>query len=173
MNNYQDDKKKLDAIRNNFEYCTKGDILFRTALLMVFEAGFDQMKEKEFLESCLKYNEEKHTKAKAEGKLLFVTKEFDEAIYKCAHEIAQLPTISVVMYSQREIFFYDGQDPSYQDLIRMMKSCLNYIEEQNECVNISTLWDFRHLIDLSDEDINFFGYDYLLEDCDEEEESEE
>lgn len=168
MNNYSEDKKKLDSIRNNWEYCTQGDMLFRTAMLMVFEAGFDQMKEKEFLESCLKYNADRHEKAETEGKILFTTKAFDDAIYQCAHEIAQISIMSVVMYSQREIFFYDGQDPSYQDMKRTVEKCLEVLDEYNHCEDSDLLWDCRNRLDLSDEEIEFYGFNYLLKDDEDE-----
>lgn len=167
MNNYAEDKKKLDSIRNNWEYCTQGDMLFRTAMLMVFEVGFDQMKEKEFLESCLKYNADKHEKAETEGKILFTTKAFDEAIYQCAHEIAQISIMSVVMYSQREIFFYDDwKEPSYKDLINYVKSAMSLIESYNNGYKVDARFDFTNCLDMSEEHIEFLGFGHVLEEED-------
>lgn len=155
MNNYAECKKKLDEIRNS--YGCKGDVLFRTGLQYVFECGQGSFKNDDWFQNAIDEVNKRHNIAESEGKNLFITRDFEIAILECAKEIAQINTYNILMYIQKEIWLGgDGMD--YQRVVRLLKSCMDWIEEDN----VDTLDTMKYL-GFSDEELNELGYGYLLD----------
>ena len=172
MNNYKNSKEKLNKIRQ--EYTCKGDIIFTTAMQMVVEHGAENFNDDEWFNKVVDGIDERHNKAEAEGKILWITRDFEKAIVNCARAASEVSPYNLMVYIQREMYLSNGLmdgEPNYDRAIEIIRNCLcyaadrygTYPEEESE-----TLYKFREM-DLTDEEIDYFGWGYLLK-CEEEEE---
>lgn len=164
MNNYTESKKVLDKIRN--EYGCKGEVLFRTALQYVIEAGQENLKDEEWVNGVIKTVNQKHNQFESEGKVLLITRDFEIAIIECASELAKIEAYDLLMYIQREVWL-SNENMDYQRAIELLKKCMSWIEDDH-CECAETLDTFQY-IGFTDDEIENFGYQYLF-DCVEEEE---
>lgn len=159
MSNYIENKSKLDKIRQKYD--CKGEILFRTALQYVVECGQQSFQDEDWFKTMLNEIDSRHEIAKAEGKHLFVTRDFEVAIIDCAKEIAKVNTYDLLIYVQKEVWLSgDGMD--YQRTIRLLKSALEYLENYNNCNNEENYEAFCG-IGLNDDEIEELGFGYLIE----------
>lgn len=171
MNNYTESKKKLDTIRN--EYGCAGEVIFRTAIQYIVDHGRELFNEDDWFEFQMEGIDKRHDKAEAEGKFLAITKDFEKAILKCARELAKIRAYDLLTYIQREVWLGGGEigEPDYQRAIQIIRNCLCYTcncygayrEDVSE-----TLRQFREM-ELTDEEIAYFGWEYLFDVEDEEE----
>lgn len=169
---YVESKKKLDAIRQ--EYGCKGDTIFRTAIQYVVEYGRDLLNDSSWFKNQMCSIDAYHDKAEMEGKTLWITRDFEKAILECAKELAQIEAYEFLTYIQREVWLGGGEvgEPDYQRAIEIIRNCLCYTSDcyGAYALNCSeTLQKFREM-DLTDEEIAFFGYEFLFDVEDEEEE---
>ena len=165
MNNYTESKKALDKIRN--EYSCKGDVLFRTAIQTVVEYGTSSLLDDWDYEHLKGDINERHDNAEAEGKNLWITRNFELAILECAREIAQVDIYDMLMYIQREVWLSsDGMD--YQRIIDLLKKCMADIEESYHNDNKET-YDVFEYIGFTDDEIEMLGFGYMLNDVEGEE----
>ena len=81
MNTYTESKKALDKIREDF--CCKGDIIFRTAIQYVVEYGQQTFQDYDFVMNQMAEIDGKHDDAEANGKTLFISRNFEKAIIEC------------------------------------------------------------------------------------------
>lgn len=169
MSNYNESKKQLDVIRN--KYNCKGELIFRTAVQLVVEWGQKNFTDKKFIEDNFYEIDERHDKADAEGKYLFMTRDFEKALIECARDIAEATTAcNFLMYVQREIWLGIGEygELSYYKAIKMLKDCINYCTDELEYDDILAVMTAE--LGFSEEEIEYLGYGYLFES---EEEGEE
>lgn len=169
--NYIETKKKLNTIRQ--EYGCQGDIIFKTAIQNIMEYGQHTILDSAWYQSVLDDINAKHDKAEKEGKILFVTRSFEVAILECMRELAEINSYDLLIYIQREVWLGGGPvgEPDYQRAIQIIRNCLCYTadrygaypEEVSE-----TLYKFREM-EITDEEIEYFGWEYLF-DVEEEEE---
>jgi hypothetical protein len=171
---YAESKKKLDEIRQ--EYGCKGDIIFRTAIQYIVEHGQYNFKNQTWFDSCLTSVDKRHDIAEKDGKILFMTRDFEKALLECARELAQITAYDLLTYIQREVWLGGGKvgEPDYQRAMEIIRNCLCYTSDcygtyAEDCA--STLRKFREM-DLTDEEIAFFGWGYLFDVEDEEDEEE-
>jgi len=168
MNNYTESKQKLDKIRA--KYICKGDVIFRTAIQYVVECGQNAFRDEAWYEDQLNAIDDRHDAAEAVGKILFMTRSFEKAIFQCANELAHVETYDLLIYVSREIYL-GGDGIDYQRAMQIIRDCLCYIADCYGSYRLDeeeTLAKFRN-IDLTDEEIEYFGWGELL-DCEEEEE---
>lgn len=159
MSNYVESKKELDKIRR--EYNCQGDIIFRTAIQYVIEQGQENFKDDEWYQAVLNGTNERHDKAEAEGKVLFIGRNFEIAILECAKKLATIGAYDLLIYVQREVFLSsDGIDP--QRAIMLLKNCLDLLENSHDDSSYFRA-DIRD-IGLLDDEIEFLGYDWLYDD---------
>ena len=168
---YTESKKQLDAIRQ--EYGCKGEVLFRTAIQSVVEYGQYMFNDEEFIADQLRQIDDRHDTAKAQGKWLFMTRDFEKAIINCAKELAEIDTCDLLIYIQREVWLGGGEtgEPDDERASEIIRNCLCYTADNfgaYPCESDVTLNDFRE-IGLTDEEIEYFGWSYLF-DVEEEEE---
>lgn len=171
MSNYIESKKKLNEIRH--KYCCNGDIILRTAIQIVVEIGQRTILDNTSYQSELDEINARHDKAEKEGKWLFTTRSFEIAILECARELAKINPYDLLIYIQREVWLGGGEvgEPDYKRAMQIIRHCLclaadgygAYTEEVSE-----TLRKFREM-ELTDEEIEYFGWEYLF-DVEEEEE---
>lgn len=160
MNNYAETKKELDRIRR--EYVCKGDVLFRTSLQYIIEHGQRTFNDDGFVNNQLVLINVKHDKAEAEGKCLFISREFERALIECAREIAKVNTYNLLVYIQKEVWLSNEGGMDYQRAVDLLKGCMANIEMWNDCKNILTLHEFED-IGFDDDEIAELGFGYLLE----------
>lgn len=167
---YAESKKKLDAIRQ--EYGCKGDILFRTAIQYVVEFGSCTLQDKDWYKWMMDDIDANHDRAEAKGEILWCTREFEKAIIDCAVALSKINTYDFLTYIQREVWLGGGEvgEPDYQRTIEIIRNCLCYTADcygaySMECAE--TLDKFRNM-GLKDEEIEYFGWEYLFDVEDEE-----
>lgn len=173
MNNYAESKKKLDTIRD--KYGCKGEVIFRTAIQMIIEWGQRNFNDEEFYADNIQEINNRHDMAEAEGKCLFMSRDFEKALIECARELAQIKPYDLLTYIQREVWLGGGEvgEPDYQRALQIIRNCLCYTDDcygayQSE--SMETLRKFREM-ELDDDEIEYFGWGYLL-DAEAEEEDE-
>lgn len=121
---YAENKKTLDRIRN--EYCCKGDVLFRTALQLVIQAGQCTVLDDAWYQCEVDDINAKHNKAEAEGKMLFIARDFELAILECARELAEVDAYDLLIYVQKEVRL-SGEGIDYQRAIELAKGSLSWL----------------------------------------------
>lgn len=160
MNNYAESKKTLDRIRN--EYGCKGDLLFRQAIHTVIENGTSSLMD-DYTYEHLRYDiNEYHNNAEAEGKNLYVSRDFELAILECAREIVQVDIGNLLIYIQKEIWIGREGGMDYQRAIQLLKGCVSNIEQWNDWRNESTLSELED-IGFDDDEIEELGFAYVLD----------
>lgn len=164
MSNYAESKKALDQICS--KYGCKGGIIFRTAIQMLVDAGKYTILDPAWYQCEMDNIDARHDKAEAEGKFLFMTRDFEKAIYECAKDLCEIDTYDILRYIQKEIWL-GGEvgEPDYQRAMQIIRDCLYYTADNfgaYPCESDVTLNDFRG-IGLTDEEIEYFGWSYLLD----------
>lgn len=159
--NYIESKKELIKIRA--KYGCAGEVLFRSALQYVIECGMQFFNDEENLKNQLKEIDERHDKAEAENKILFVTRDFEKAIIECAAEISKIDPYDLMIHIQRDIWLggVGCEEPSYPRAIELVEDCMYAIKSKTTS-SLDCLDTFRE-IGFDDDEISYFGYDYLLE----------
>lgn len=161
MNNYKESKAKLDKIRQ--EYNCKGDIIFTTAMQMVVEHGTENFNDDEWFNEVINGIDKRHDKAEAEGKWLWMTRDFEKAIVNCAHDAAKIRPYDLMLYIQREMYLSSGVmgEPDYQRAIEIIKRCMQWMDE--EISKMGGTLDAFYDIGFTDDEIANFGYEYLFD----------
>lgn len=166
MSNYIESKKELNRIRN--EYSCKGDFIFRSALQMVVEHGQSNFQDAPWFNMAMNEINNRHDAAEEAGKILFMSRNFEISIIECAKEIASVNTYDLLIYVQREIWLSnEGMD--YQRAMDLLKSALEYLEGYNNCNNKENYEAFCD-IGLDDDEMEAFGFEYLVQEHEEEDE---
>lgn len=168
---YVDSKKKLDKIRS--KYGCKGEIIFRTAIQILIDAGKCTILDPAWYQTEMDDIDARHDKAEADGKFLFMTRDFEKSIYECAKDLCEVDTYDILTYIQREVWLGGGEigEPDYQRALQIIRNCLCYTADRYgayECESDVALYKFREM-ELTDEEIEYFGWGYLF-DIEEEEE---
>ena len=165
MSNYIEVKKKLNEIRH--KYCCSGDIILRTAIQSVVEFGQRTILDSTWYQNALDDINSRHDKAEKEGKWLFMTRSFETAILECTRELAEINPYELLIYIQREVWLGGGEvgEPDYQRAMQIIRNCLCYTADRygayTEEVS-ETLYKFREM-EMTDEEIAYFGWEYLFD----------
>lgn len=159
MNTYVESKKTLDKIAS--KYGCKGDIIMRTAAQYIIEYGQYMFKDEDFIKDQIQQIEDKHRISEEEGKHLWVTKDFELAIFNCARELAEVNSYDLIIYMQKEIYWSNEGGLDYKRAIQLLKSSLEYLENYNNCNNKENYEAFQD-IGLEDNEIEEFGFGYLI-----------
>ena len=160
MSNYAETKKTLDIIKSS--YSCAGDLIFRTAIQYVVELGTSNLLDDWTYEHLKGDINERHDVAEAEGKLLFISRNFELAIIECAREIAQVNIYDLLMYIQQEVWL-GGDGISYKRALEIIGSCLMFAAENDCCNNEERLNWFQCNFDLTDEEIEELGFGWVFE----------
>lgn len=156
---YQESKMILNKIRD--DYACKGEVLFRAALQYVVECGYCLLQDSSWVKIQLQHIDEKHDEAEKNGKKLFIGREFEKAIVECAAEVAKVPAIDMLQYTQKEIWL-SGEGIDYQRAIELLKKCMKDIEDARWCNNKDVYEAFEY-IGFTDEEIQTLGFDYVFD----------
>ena len=169
MKDYVETKKELDRIRN--EYCCKGEMIFRTSLQYIVEYGSIRFKDDKWVQSQLDLVNEKHNKAEADDKILFIGREFEIALIECARDIAKVDAYGMLVYIQKEVWLSHEGGIDYQRAIELLKDCMGDIEQREHCEDKLTLCAFEDL-GFDDEELIDLGFGYLLNVMEDEDDEE-
>lgn len=165
MSNYAESKQKLDAIRD--KYGCKGEIILRGAIQYIVEFGQRNFNDEQWFDIAMGGIDRRHDQAEAEGKFLFITRDFEKAILECAKELAQIDPYDFLIYIQREIYL-GGDGISYQRAIDLLRGCLDYCG--NNTYEIMYTLEMAEEMGFDENEIEELGYGYMLN---EEEEGDE
>lgn len=169
---YAESKKKIDEIRQ--EYGCKGEVLFRTALQNVIDYGKCTLLDKGWYQCTMDDIDTTHDNAEANGKWLWMTREFEKAIVDCSVALCEIETYHLLMYIQKEIWL-GGEigEPDYQRAMEIIRNCLSYTADRYGayCYTAEEVLNKFRDMELKDEEIEYFGWGFLLDaEYDEEEE---
>lgn len=159
MNNYAESKKILDKIRNDFNQ----ELVFRNAIRWIIDCGQQAFMDEDWVDAQCKMIDDRHDEIEAKGKCFFITRDCEKAMVKCAEKIAQVNNIHLVMYLQREVWFYDDSNDiiSYKDAISLVKHFMKYITEY-DCGEYGEVLNALYDIGFTDTEIEALGYGYLF-----------
>ena len=160
MKNYAETKNELNKIRN--KYVCKGEMIFRTSLQYIVEYGSIRFKDDEWVQSQLDLVNERHNKAEAENKILFIGREFEIALIECAREIAKIDAYSMLVYIQKEVWLSNEGGIDYDRAVQLLKGCMSNIEQWNDWRNELTLAELED-IGFDDDEIEMLGFGYTLD----------
>ena len=163
MSNYTETKKELDKIRE--KYGCKGEVIFRSALQCVLDYGMSDMLDDWCYQHRVDEVNERHNEAEAEGKTLWITRDFELAILECAREISKVEAYDLLVYVQKEVWLSD-EGVDYQRLKNLLRKCMNEIED-HYCNNKNILDTFQY-IGFTDDELCEFGFEYLFDESEEE-----
>lgn len=163
MMTYAESKKKIDAIRQ--EYGCKGEIIFRTALQNVIDYGKCTLLDLGWYGPTMDEIDDRHDHAEANGKWLFMTREFEKAIVDCSVALCEIDTYHLLMYIQKEIWL-GGEvgEPDYKRAMEIIRNCMCYIADCYGAYKMNdeeTLEKFRCVME--DHEIEFFGCEELFD----------
>lgn len=165
MSNYTESKKQLDTIRD--KYGCKGEIIFRTAIQYIVEFGQNKFNDAVWFIQTMNGIDQRHDQAEVEGKILFITRDFEKAIFECAKELAQIKPYDFLIYIQREIYL-GGDGISYQRVIQLLHKCMDWIEAEHRTA--ADCYDTLEYLDFKDDELEELGYGFLLDVEEEEDE---
>lgn len=160
---YAESKRKLDTIRQ--EYGCKGEIIFRTALQNVIDYGKCTLCDPSWYKCTMQDIDSEHDHAEANGKWLWMTRDFEKAIVDCSVALCDVETYHLLMYIQKEIWM-GGEvgEPDYKRAIEIIRNCMCYMADCYGAYKMNdeeTLEKFRCV--MQDHEIEFFGWEELLE----------
>lgn len=158
MSNYTESKQKLDAIRS--KYMCAGDIIFRTAIQYVVDYGKNTLLDKNWYDNAMNEIDAKHDAAEAEGKILWVTRNFEKAIIDCAVAVCDINTYDLLIYIQREVFL-SSNGIDYQRMVALLEKCIEWVDETH--ASVGEAYDTLQYIGFSDSDIEILGFEYILD----------
>ena len=153
---YSETKKKIDHIRE--EYQCKGEIIFRSAIQCVVECGQQTFQDPIWVKQQLDNIDVNHDEAEKEGKILFISRDFEKAVLGCARELAQIDAHDFLAYIQKEVWLGDnGID--FQRAIQMVQNCIDWI-----ITEVSSEDAYNDLIATGFDSVELeeLGYGYLL-----------
>ena len=165
MFTYENNKKVLDKIKK--EYGCKGDVIFRTAIQYVVEYGQAMFEDEKWVKDQLGKVDAKHDVAEAEGKHLWMARDFEKAIIECATKIAKVDTYDLLIYIQKEVFWSNEGGLDYGRALELLHTCMNWFIDYDCCETKEMLGRFYDL-DFTDTELETLGLSWLFEEEDEE-----
>lgn len=160
---YSETKNKLDSIRE--EYGCKGEIIFRSAIQCVVECGQQTFQDPIWVKQQLDNIDVNHDEADKEGKILFISRDFEKAVLECARELAQIDVHDLLAYIQKEVWLGDN-GINYQRAIELIECCVEWIG-----YNSTDIDTYNDLIAIGFDSVELeeLGYKYLLDAAEEDE----
>lgn len=167
---YTESKKKIDKIRQ--EYGCKGEVIFRTALQNVIDYGKCTLLDPGWYGPTMDEIDIRHDHADANGKWLWMTRDFEKAIVDCSVALCEVETYHLLMYIQKEIWL-GGEigEPDYARTIEIIRNCMCYMADCYGAYhrdNEETLEKF--LCVMTETEVEYFGWGELFETENDEEE---
>ena len=159
MNTYVESKKTLDKISS--KYGCKGDIIMRTAAQYIIEYGQYMFNDEDFIKDQIQQIEDKHRISEEEDKHLWVTKDFELAIFNCARELAEVNSYDLIIYMQKEMYWSNEGGLDYGRLKQITTSVRDWMV----CTSFDSSQDydtFSNECNIEDNELNELGFGYLI-----------
>ena len=156
---YVESKKVLDKIAS--KYGCKGDIIMRTAVQYIIEYGQYMFNDQDFIKDQIQQIEDKHRIAEEEGKHLWMTKDFELAIFNCARELAEVNSYDLIVYMQKEMYWSNEGGLDYKRAIHLLGECMGWIDVYGTGEGYS----FKEALDdlgFDEDEIEELGFEYAL-----------
>ena len=160
MSTYENSRKTLEKVRQ--EFGCKGDIIFRTAIQYVVEYGQSTFADEEWVDRQLMIVNAKHDTAEAEGKTLWMSRDFEKAIIECAVKIAPVETYDLLIYIQKEMFWSHEGGLDYARALELLHTCINWFVDYDCCETKEMIERFYDL-DFTDTDLEMLGLGWLFD----------
>ena len=156
--NYAESKKKLDAIRQ--KYGCKGEVIFRTSIQYIVEHGRYSFRNQKWFDGCIENVDNKHDLAERDGKHLWIGRDFEKELLKCAKELAEINSYDFLTYIQREVWLgSNGID--YQRSIELCKGAISWMIE--DTYETEAALNEVKGIGFSDDEIDELGFGWMLD----------
>lgn len=104
--------------------------------------------------------DDEHDDAESAGTHFFVTRDFEKAIYECAHELAAFENNDLLIYIQKEVWF-GGDSIDYQRSIYILKGCIAWVLADTYEIG-HALQEIREM-GFYDDEIEKLGFRWMLE----------
>lgn len=158
--NYTEAKTYIEKLRS--EYCCKGDLIFRCAVQNVVEYGVVPLTINLAVEDWIYDIDRRHDEAEADGKILWIGRDFEKAMAECTFKLAKVGSMNFMMYIQRELWHsYSCDEISYERAIRVIKDLL---VEKTDCdLSYEEQLEEFYNIGLDDGELVALGFGYLFE----------
>ena len=159
MSNYVESKKALDKIAS--KYGCKGDIIMRTAAQYIVEYGQYMFNDEDFIKDQIQQIEDKRSVAESEGRHLWITKDFELAIFNCARELAEVNSYDLIVYMQKEMYWSSEGGLDYKRAIHLLEECMGWINVYGTGEGYS----FKEALDdlgFDEDEIEELGFEYAL-----------
>jgi hypothetical protein len=166
MNTYENSRKTLNKIRQ--EFGCKGDVIFRTAIQYVVEYGQNTFSDNGWVENQLTLIDVKHDKAEAEGKMLWIGREFERAFIECAVEIAKVNTYDLLIYIQKEVFWSEEGGLDYARAMELLHNCINWFVDY-DCCETAVMRERLEDLEFTEDELYTLGLDWLFDTVEEDE----
>lgn len=157
--NYTDAKNYIEKLRS--EYNCKGDLIFRCAVQNVIEYGVVPLTQNLAMEDWLSEIDNRHDEAEADGKILYIDRDFEKAIAECTFKLAKVGSMHLMMYIEREVWHQARcGEVSYDRAIELVKDLMDYVSNYEDKYDIvlETLYD----IGFDEDEIRELGFEYLF-----------
>lgn len=156
MSNYAESKKRIEKIRDKY-----GEFVFRGGISHLMDVGIRHLTEENVERTCKEIMQ-------SDDSGQFMTNEFKCELVKAAYELAQVSHIDLLVYIQREVAYDVGDYViGYKKAIGLLKRCVEQIEANENYDNTET-YDVLQSIGFDDDELEEFGFGYLLEESEEE-----
>ena len=149
MSNYKESKSKLDNLRDRHD-----ELMFRMAISHLMDVGVRHLTEENAKYTCEQIMQEDDSHA-------LMTNHYRCDLVWLAYDLAQIPTVDLLVYIQREIDYdiFDGM-PSYKRTVQLLRSCVDWTTcDQLPEDALSDMYS----IGFSNDEIEFVGFGNLLE----------
>jgi hypothetical protein len=157
-NNYTEAKKYIEKLRS--EYNCKGDLIFRCAVQNVIEYGVVPLTQNLAMEDWLSDIDRRHDEAEANGKILWIGRDFEKAITECTFKLAKVGSMNLMMYIEREVWHQDRcGEISYDRAIKLLKDVISYISDNDEDDVVPRNLGY---MGFDEDEIYELGFGYLL-----------
>ena len=165
MNTYTESKKVLDKIRADFG--CKGDVIFRTAIQEIIGCGQTTFLDDSVYEDMLNDIDAKHDHAEANDRILFMARDFEKAIVKCARELAAINTYDLIIYMQKEVCWSNEGGIDYGRLYQITGDVMEWMvsgsSDSGEDYKI-----FNKYCSIDDDELEELGFGYMIPEEDKE-----
>ena len=158
--NYIEAKNYIEKLRS--EYCCKGDLIFRCAVQNIVEYGVVPLTQNLAVEDWLSDIDRRHDEAEAEGKILYISRDFEKAMAECTFKLAKVGSMNLMMYIQREVWHSDNcNEISYERAIKILK---NILVNKTDCdLSYEEQLEEFYDVGLDDGELVALGFGYLFE----------
>ena len=158
MSNYVESKKVLDKIREDFG--CKGEVIFRTAIQEVVSYGQTTFLDNGIYKDMMDDIDANHNYAEANGKTLFISRDFEKAIIECAEALSKINAYDLLIYIQKELWL-GGDGIDYQRAIKIMKGCIAWMLADTYETDYA-LQEIREM-GFDDNEIEELGFGWILD----------